>query len=84
MDPAAVADLHEALMGLPPKIPEIRSYEGGVDLGLTDATWDYALVADFASTEDFETYARHPAHVEVIERFVTPIMDEIVRVQQKR
>ena len=71
-------------MELPAHIPEIRSYQGGADLGLSDTTWDYALVADFASKADFETYASHPAHLDVIARFVTPVMDDIVRVQYLR
>ena len=81
---SAIAALHDALMALPAEIPEIVSYEGGVDLGLTDTTWDYALVADFASRRDFETYANHPAHLEVIERYVTPITADVVRVQYLR
>ena len=76
-----VVALHEAIMELPQEIPEIMSYRGGADLSLTDGTWDYALVADFASEEDYQTYAGHPRHRAAIDRYVSPIVDEVVRVQ---
>ena len=79
--PGDVEALHRALMQLPEVIPEIISYRGGVDLSLTEGTWDYALVADFASDSDYLTYANHPRHRAVIDDRVTPIVDEVVRVQ---
>lgn len=78
-----VETLHRALMSLPHEIPEILSYRGGIDMALSDTTWDYALVADFASEEEYRAYARHPAHLAVIERCVAPIAEQIVRVQHR-
>lgn len=80
-DPSAVRALEEALAALPARIPEIVAYRHGPDLGLAEGTWHYALVADFGSIDDYRTYATHPEHQAVIAAHVTPIADEIVRVQ---
>ena len=50
------------LAALPAQIPEIRSYRYGRDLGLTGGAWDLALVAEFDSVDDWQTYRDHPAH----------------------
>ena len=82
-DAASVAALGDALDDLPSRIDEIRTYRHGADLAVTDGTWDYALVADFASVEDYRSYATHPAHLAVIEARVTPIAEHIARVQHQ-
>lgn len=53
----------EAVLGaLPAQIPELVSYEYGADLELVEGTFDYAITATFARTEDYFTYRDHPAH----------------------
>lgn len=83
-DAADIAALGAALDDLPGQIDEIRSYRHGADLSITDGTWDYALVADFASVDDYRSYATHPAHLAVIEARVAPIAEQIARVQHER
>lgn len=76
-----VAALGEGLAGLPAGIAEIRAYRFGPDLGLASATWDYAVVADFDSAEDYATYRDHPDHRALITQRVEPIVAERVAVQ---
>jgi hypothetical protein len=79
--PEAVDRLSRALDTLPAAIPEIVTFHHGNDLDLVDGSWDYGLVATFASTTDYQTYGSHPAHVEVVREAVTPILASLARVQ---
>ena len=76
-----VAALGEGLAGLPSRIAAIRDYRFGPDLGLASTTWDYAVVADFDSAEDFATYRDHPDHRVVVTELVEPICAERIAVQ---
>ena len=71
LDAAHIASVAEGLDALPPAIPEIRSYVHGADLGVSDGTFDYALVADFDSQEDFVVYRGHEAHQRFIADCIT-------------
>jgi hypothetical protein len=71
-----------ALAELPALIPELRDYRFGPDAGLAPgANFDFAVVADVDSVDDFRTYATHPAHVRVLDEVVRPIMAERAAVQ---
>ena len=78
-----VLAIDEGLAGLPGVIDEILSYSFGRDLGLGDGTYDYAVVGDFKSAEDFRTYSAHPEHVRVVATCVKPILKNVVRVQME-
>ena len=60
-----------ALDALPSAIPEITDYRHGRDLGLNPANSQYAIVADFASVDDFATYRDHPEHQRFIAEHIT-------------
>jgi hypothetical protein len=77
----AIEALTNALLGLPDAIPEIAAFSCGPDVGGGPTSVDYGVVADFASMEDYRTYAEHPVHLDVIARHITPILDRVVRVQ---
>lgn len=77
----AVVALAQGLEELPGIIAEIADYRVGPDLGLVETTWDFAVSADFASTEDFVTYRDHPEHQARIASLVLPITAERVAVQ---
>lgn len=65
----------EALMGMPKKIPQIVALSCGADLGLAGgANHDFAATVDFADAAGYELYAKHPAHVEVIQNYIKPIL----------
>lgn len=76
-----LAELSAALSALPGKVPELEAYAFGQDLGLSDRTWDFVVVADVADAEAFERYRVHPAHVEVVEQRFGPIVEERAAVQ---
>jgi hypothetical protein len=61
----------DGLDALPSRIEEIRSYVHGRDVGVTDGNFDYVLVADFDSVDDFLVYRTHPAHLRFIEDVIT-------------
>lgn len=69
------------LDSLPGKIGQIRSYEHGRDAGVRPATWDYGLVAEFDSAEDFTSYLQHPDHRALVADLLDPISAERASVQ---
>ncbi len=71
----------EGLGSLPGRIPAIKRYEFGADLGLADGNFDFALVADFDDTESWRSYLQDPAHLEVVARDLKPVLAERVSVQ---
>lgn len=73
--------LRDGLSELGNSISEIQRYEFGDDLALADTNFDFAVVADFADTADFRTYAAHPLHQKLITELVRPILAERVAVQ---
>ena len=69
------------LRELPGIIPEIAGYQVGPDLGINEASWDFAVAADFASVDDYLVYRDHPEHQGRIQSLVLPITTERVAVQ---
>ena len=69
------------LSALPAKIPEIISYRHGPDLGASEGTYDYVVVADFASPDDFLAYRQHPDHLAMIADCITGAVTERAAVQ---
>lgn len=76
-----VERLEESLFVLAQKIEEISAYTYGADLGLRDGTWDFAVVADFATPDDFRAYAEHPDHVAFVKERLTPVLKERASLQ---
>lgn len=77
----SLAALSAALDALPGEIEQLVAYRHGPDLGLADTNYDYALVADVASTDDFEAYRDHPAHRALIAEHIAPHVADRVAVQ---
>ena len=73
-DSVTDADLTAVAAGLDAlasSISEIVEYRHGPDLGLNAANSQYAIVADFASADDFATYRDHPEHQRFIADHIT-------------
>ena len=51
----------EALMKLPPEIPQLKSIEVGLNVNPAE-TWDLVLTATADSLKDVAIYSAHPAH----------------------
>jgi hypothetical protein len=62
VDDAQVAAVARRLDELPGVIAEIRSYRHGADAGISEGNFDYVLVADFDSPDDYVAYRDHPTH----------------------
>jgi len=73
--------LRDGLSRLRTAISEIGRYEFGDDLELLDSNFDFAIMAEFANSTDFKTYAAHPRHVQLVTELVRPIIAERVAVQ---
>ena len=70
-----------ALAGLPGAIPEIAAYSFGDDEGINAGNWDFAVVADFASAEDYLVYRDHPVHRAAIDAHIAPVVAARAAVQ---
>jgi len=66
---------------LPDLIPEIRAYSVGADLDLAEGNADLAIVADFATIDDYRAYATHPRHEAVVAERIRPIVAARVAAQ---
>ena len=52
---------------LPSLIPQIESYEVGINLQDGEGSFDLVLISEFTDRRDFETYRSHPEHVKAVE-----------------
>jgi hypothetical protein len=81
-----VDDAHRAAVArrldeLPDVITVIRSYRHGVDAGLNHGNFDYVLVADFDSDDDYIAYRDHPVHQAFIAEMIAGRVVERAAVQ---
>jgi hypothetical protein len=70
--PAVRAAIVDELRALPGRIPEIRRYAAGLDLGLRDGNAHLAVVAEFDDEAAYVTYRDHPAHRRVVAELIDP------------
>ena len=78
---ARVAAIVEALSTLPSQIDVIRSLHAGSDVGVSDKSFDFAVVATFDDLDGFRTYVNHAAHERVAAEFIRPQVAEAGVVQ---
>ena len=64
-DPADAKAIKDALEALPPKIPQIRSMEVGVNIVDSPRAWDVGIVSTFDSLDDVAAYQTHPEHAAI-------------------
>jgi hypothetical protein len=72
MPPAWVAEVEAALATLPAAIPTIASYSFGRDIGVNTGNYEFAVVADFATVDDYVVYRDHPEHKRVVAELIVP------------
>jgi hypothetical protein len=76
--PDATEDQVQALVKelgtMPSKIPALRSYNFGPDLGLRDGSADFAVAAVVGDEADLHDYLDHPEHVRIVAAYVKPIV----------
>jgi hypothetical protein len=66
---------------LPTAIPEIAEYRHGRDLQLRSTNYDYSVIGDFASLEDYLVYRDHPVHQQFIADHITDRVADRAAVQ---
>lgn len=76
-----VRALCDGLATLPGLIPEIQAYRFGADAGLVEGNVDFVVVAELADADGYRAYAAHPAHRDVIDRLLRPILAQRAAVQ---
>jgi hypothetical protein len=54
----------ESLIGI---IPQIKSFEVGINTSESPAAYDLSLISEFESNEDLDLYRKHPDHARVLE-----------------
>lgn len=73
-DTVGDAELEAIVAGfgeLPEAIPQVRRYEHGPDLGINENSFDYVVVAEFDSADDFITYRDSQVHQDFIRDHIT-------------
>jgi hypothetical protein len=80
---AVIDKIDATLATLPAIIPEILSFSAGRNADITEGAWDYAVVSDFASPEDYLVYATNPQHMDMVKNLVGPRVLEASRTQFK-
>ncbi len=60
------------LTTLSPKLSGLRAYHAGLDAGLVDGNFDFAVVADFDDVASYLAYRDHPEHQDIIARYSRP------------
>ncbi len=65
-----VSAVAAALDGLVDGIPEIKGYKHGPDAGLSDQNFDYVVIGDFDSADDYIVYRDHPLHQQMIAELI--------------
>lgn len=76
-----VAEVTAALERLPAQIDALRSYTAQPNLGLRPGGGDFGVVAVVDDEAGVHAYLDHPAHKEVVDRFIAPIVAERIAVQ---
>ncbi|WP_416403029.1 Dabb family protein [Arthrobacter sp. LFS091] len=61
------------------KIPGLLKLTHGADVFQHERSFDYAIVADFASAEDIDAYNTHPLH-EPLKKYSFPNSEQIIAV----
>ena len=62
-------------------LPFVAAYEHGPDAGVSDGNWDYVVVGDFATVDDYRTYATDAGHQQLIADLIKPNISARAAVQ---
>lgn len=76
-----IAQVVDGLAALPAAIAVIRNYSFGRDVGINDGRFDFAVVGDFDTRDDYLAYRDHPLHRALIDERVARHIAERAAVQ---
>ena len=77
----AATAIVDALKSLVAVVPSIREYQAGTDLGLVPGNATVAATATFDDEAGYLEYRDHPAHREVIEKYIDPVRESRAGIQ---
>ncbi|MCB1038932.1 MAG: Dabb family protein [Acidimicrobiales bacterium] len=80
-EPTAIEALGSALRSLGDRLPQVRTYDVGPDVGVNPPSWDFAVSATFDDADGYLAYRDDPDHQAIIRDLVDPITDQRVSVQ---
>ncbi len=81
VDADHVAAVAAGLDNLAATIEQIKQYRHGPDIGLSDQNFDYVVVGDFDSADDYVAYRDHPVHQAFIAELIAGRVTERAAVQ---
>jgi Stress responsive A/B Barrel Domain len=71
---AQIQAVEDALSTLPARLPQLRSYVIGRDLGVNEGNASFAVVADFANVDDYIAYRDDAEHRRIIVELISPLL----------
>jgi hypothetical protein len=80
-DGADVDAIADALATLPTRIPALRAYSFGRDLGLADGNGSFVVVADFDDVAGYESYRDDRDHQRILAELIRPVLASRTAVQ---
>lgn len=72
--PAQVDAITEALRRLPARIPELRDYHVGPDVGVDAGNATFVVIGDFDDEDGYRAYRDHPEHLAVARELILPVL----------
>jgi Stress responsive A/B Barrel Domain len=69
-----VRAISDALHALPARIPQLRDYRIGTDLGLVEENYHFAVVADFDDLAGYVAYRDDPEHQRILRELIRPVL----------
>lgn len=76
--PEAIAEAMEALRGLKEKIPGIIDLSCGENFSERAKGYQHGLLVKFSDRSALEAYQPHPAHQEVVQNLIKPIVEDVL------
>ena len=83
VDDEHLAAVAAGLDNLAATIEQIKQYRHGPDAGLSDQNFDYVVVGDFDSVDDYAVYRDHPVHQAFISELIAGRITERAAVQYR-
>jgi endonuclease/exonuclease/phosphatase family metal-dependent hydrolase len=72
--PEQIEGVVTALRALPARIPELRDYRVGPDVGIDTGNATFVVIGDFDDSDGYRAYRDHPDHVVVAREHILPIL----------
>ncbi|QDU64703.1 Stress responsive A/B Barrel Domain protein [Planctomycetes bacterium Pan216] len=76
----SVMSMLEGLRRLKGEIPEIVELAVGRNFSDRGKSFEYGLLVRFESPEALEAYRKHPAHQDVLDRLIKPVVSDVLAV----